>query len=87
MPTTASEIIWLRRLLGDMDIQFFTPTPLYCDNQCAIKIVNSVFHKRTKHIEMDYHFVRQYYLAQTLALPYVPFILQFANLFAKSQGV
>ncbi|XP_020082391.1 uncharacterized protein LOC109705988 [Ananas comosus] len=41
MSATASEIVWLRRLLGDIGITCSTPTPLYCDNQSAIKIANN----------------------------------------------
>ncbi|CAL1403239.1 unnamed protein product [Linum trigynum] len=58
MATTISEIIWLRTLLRDLGVPVPDPTRLYCDNQAALHIANNpVFHERTKHVEMDYHFV------------------------------
>lgn len=54
--TTTNEIIWLRGLLADMRVPITTPTPLYCDNKSVIHIArNSVFHERTKHIDIDCH--------------------------------
>lgn len=70
--TTDSEIVWLCCLLRDVGFQFFTHTPLYCDNQSSIKIANGpVFHEYTKHIEVNCYFVRQFYLPHTIVLPYM----------------
>ncbi|XP_028087510.1 uncharacterized protein LOC114288224 [Camellia sinensis] len=53
------KIVWVRWLLSDMDVSFSDPTPLYYDNQSAIQIAyNSLFYKRTKHVEIDCHFVK-----------------------------
>lgn len=53
MSSTSSEIVWLQRLLQDFGIPLQLPTPLYCDNESAVKIAsNPVFHERTKHIEV-----------------------------------
>lgn len=68
--TSTSKIVWPCNLPVDMDVQFFTPTSLYCDNQSATNITNNlVIHKRTKYIIVDYHFVKKHYLAHTVALP------------------
>jgi hypothetical protein len=70
---TTKEIVWLRWLLADMGISFSHPTPMYCDNQSSIQIAhNSVFHERTKHIEIDCHLTRHHLKHGTIALPFVP---------------
>ncbi|UYV67990.1 hypothetical protein LAZ67_5002731 [Cordylochernes scorpioides] len=53
------EMVWLRRLLKDIGIKMDRPTVLNMDNQAAIKLVqNPEFHKRTKHIDVRYHYIR-----------------------------
>uniref|UniRef100_A0A2N9FCY0 Uncharacterized protein n=1 Tax=Fagus sylvatica TaxID=28930 RepID=A0A2N9FCY0_FAGSY len=59
MAHTTCELTWLRTVLQEFGLLTQGPTPLYCDNQAAIHIAsNPVFHERTKHIEVDCHFVR-----------------------------
>ncbi|KAM7489808.1 hypothetical protein LguiB_027292 [Lonicera macranthoides] len=58
---TSQELIWLRRLLDELGAPQDSATTLYCDNRSAIQIShNDVFHERTKHIEIDCHFIRQH---------------------------
>ena len=58
LANTTSELLWLRWLLKDLGVSTSSTTPFYCDNQSAIHIAhNDVFHERTKHIEIDYHFI------------------------------
>ncbi|XP_042426160.1 uncharacterized mitochondrial protein AtMg00810-like [Zingiber officinale] len=55
MATATCEIVWLRWLLADIGVFLQKPTALHCDNQSVIQIArNTVFHERTKHIEIDY---------------------------------
>lgn len=52
------EAIWLRKLLFDFGHPCVEPTPLYVDNQSAIKLSkNSEFHPRSKHIDVRYQFI------------------------------
>ncbi|GJT19801.1 putative RNA-directed DNA polymerase, partial [Tanacetum coccineum] len=60
MSNAVSEILWMRWLLGELDMAPVGPTALFCDNQAARHIANNpVFHERTKHVEMDCYFVRE----------------------------
>uniref|UniRef100_A0A2N9FUY7 Reverse transcriptase Ty1/copia-type domain-containing protein n=2 Tax=Fagus sylvatica TaxID=28930 RepID=A0A2N9FUY7_FAGSY len=66
---TTAELLWLRWLLQDLGIDCSTAVLIQCDNQSAIQIAhNDVFHERTKHIEIDCHFVRHHLLQGTLQL-------------------
>ncbi|UYV63360.1 hypothetical protein LAZ67_2003844, partial [Cordylochernes scorpioides] len=57
--SAAKELIWIRRLQQGISCDITKETELYIDNQAAIKLVeNPVFHKRTKHIDVRYHFIR-----------------------------
>jgi len=59
MATTYCELTWLLALLRDLNVELVLPMLLYCDNQAALHIVrNPVSHERTKHIEVDCHYVR-----------------------------
>jgi len=72
MSQACSEIIWLHRLLTELGFQQCTPTPLFADNTSVIHITaNPIFHERTKHIEVDCHFIRDAFAAQTISLPRV----------------
>ncbi|MCO5568209.1 hypothetical protein L7F22_021905 [Adiantum nelumboides] len=54
----SKEALWLARLVSDLSISVETPT-LHCDNQSAIMLAkNPVFHAKTKHISMKYHFIQ-----------------------------
>jgi hypothetical protein len=58
---------------------------LYCDNQSAIHLdENPVFHVRTKHIEVHYHFIKEKVLQEEIELKHVNTKDQVADLFTKS---
>ncbi|RVX23720.1 Retrovirus-related Pol polyprotein from transposon TNT 1-94 [Vitis vinifera] len=82
---TTSELLWLRWLLKDLGMSTSSATPLYCDNQSAIHIAhNDVFHERTKHIEIDCHFIRYHLVHGALKLFSVSSKDQLADIFTKS---
>ncbi|KAJ9541585.1 hypothetical protein OSB04_028091 [Centaurea solstitialis] len=81
----SQELIWLRWLLSDMGVPQSSPTPLWCDNNSAIQIAhNDVFHERTKHIEIDCHFVRQHVVRNTIRLQPISTLDQPADIFTKA---
>ena len=60
MTPSVYKIMWIRQLLMVVSIETSIPAKLWCDNQAAMHIAsNPVFHERTKHIEINCHFIRE----------------------------
>ena len=58
MALATSELIWLKQLLQELRLGNDGQMTLVCDNQATLHIAfNPVFHERTKHIEVDCHFI------------------------------
>ena len=57
--SASCEVVWLRKLLSDLfDLQLDT-TCIYCDNQSRVNFSkNPVFHDKSKHIKIKYHYIR-----------------------------
>ena len=54
------EFIWIRRVMEELKIRYEEPIHLYCDNKSTISIAhNPVHHDRTKHVEVDRHFIKE----------------------------
>ena len=84
MSSTTSELVWLKALLEELGLKVNTPIKLFCDNQSAIHIAsNPVFHERTKHIEIDYHFVREKFLGKLISMPFVKSEDQLTDILTK----
>lgn len=78
------EAIWLRGLLQEIG-EKVTTIKLFVDNQSALKLIkNPVFHHRTKHIDIRYHFVREKFSEGVIDVNYVNTKLQIADIFTKA---
>lgn len=87
MAITACEITWLRGLLTDMGLIFDSPTVLHCDNQAALHIAsNPLYHERTKHIEIDCHFIREKIRDNIISTSHISTHHQPADLLTKALG-
>jgi hypothetical protein len=61
------------------------PTAIHCDNQSCIKLSeNPVFHDRSKHIEIRYHFIRDWVQRGAVQLQYIPTDDQVADILTKA---
>ena len=77
--------MWLHQLLMEVDIETPVPVKLWCDNQAALHIVsNHIFHERTKHIEIDCHFVREKIQLSLISTGYVKTEEQLGDIFKKT---
>ena len=79
------EAIFLRLLYANFTNQLPQTVPLYCDNQGAIALAgHASYHKRTKHIAVQYHAIRTYIKDKTIHMSYIPSNQNLADLFTKA---
>lgn len=79
-----AETCWLRQLLHELHRPIARATVIYCDNISAVYLsTNPIQHQRTKHIEIDLHFVRDKVAAGTVRVLHVPTTSQYADIFTK----
>nr|GFB42854.1 ribonuclease H-like domain-containing protein [Tanacetum cinerariifolium] len=80
-----AETCWLRNLLRELYTPLSSATLVYCDNVSAVYLsCNPAQHKRTKHIEIDIHFVRDLVAASQVWVLHVHSRYQFADIFTKA---
>ncbi|GFZ20739.1 hypothetical protein Acr_28g0014440 [Actinidia rufa] len=73
MAQGTSEIIWLRSLLTELGFSVTDSSYLFCDNNSAIMLSSdSVLYERTKHIEVDIHFIRKKVRSRVITPSFVP---------------
>ena len=78
------EALWIRQLLSELHLLPNSPVMLYCDNKAAINIANNpVQHDRTKHVEIDRHFIREKIDHGIVCLPFVKSSDQLADVLTK----
>ncbi|GFZ05453.1 hypothetical protein Acr_17g0010250 [Actinidia rufa] len=84
LAVATAEVAWIVQLLRDLRLQIPSPPKILCDNKSAIFMaVNPVTRPRSKHIAIDYHFVRELIANGSLKVTFVPSHLQLADSFTK----
>ena len=79
-----AETCWLRNLLRELRVPLSKATIVYCDNVSAVYLsTNPVQHQRTKHIDIDIHFVRDKVATGQIRVLHVPSSLQYVDIFTK----
>jgi len=81
----SAEIIWLRRLLKGIGLKQELPTTLWIDNMSAIRLIkNPEQHQRTKHVEVQYFFIREHVNLKRIEVKHIKTQEQLADPFTKS---
>jgi hypothetical protein len=79
-----AELIWVQALLTELGVSRHCPPVLWSDNIGAtILSSNPVFHARIKHIEVDFHFVRERVAHKLLQIRFISSKDQLADIFTK----
>jgi len=85
MAACTAEITWLIGLYKELGIKITTPVNMICDSKAAIQIAaNPIFHERTKHFDIDCHFVRERICQGMLKTQHINTKDQLADLLTKS---
>lgn len=80
-----AELIWLESLLQELRVPLVIPPIINCDNQSTTQLAaNPVLHARTKHVEIDYHFVHQRVVSGLLQVQHVTSEDQLADPLTKA---
>ncbi len=83
----ACEVIWLLKPLSDLGQSVDAPIVIYCDNINNILLANNpIYHVRTKHIEVHYHFIREKVLVKEIDFIHVSIEDQVVDIFTKGLG-
>jgi len=84
LANAAAELQWMQNLLIDLHVQLVQPPILWCDNIGATYLTsNPLFHARVKHIEIDFHFVRDQVLRGQLHVQFMSSKDQYAYALTK----
>lgn len=85
MSNAAAKLMWIQSILFEVGICQLHPPLLLCDNLSATYLAtNPVLHNRTKHIEIDHHFIREKVACKQLCVRYVPSENQLADIVTKA---
>nr|XP_033509236.1 secreted RxLR effector protein 161-like [Nicotiana tomentosiformis] len=84
LASTVAEVVWIISLFKELSVDFQLPMSLFCDSKSSIQIAaNHVFHERTKHIDIDCHFIREKVQQGLVATLYLSFAEQQADVLTK----
>ena len=79
------ELLWLQRLLGELGYPSNSASNLFCDNKAAIDIShNPIQHDRTKHVEVDRHFIKEKLDGNIIQFPFVKSEDQLTDILTKA---
>ena len=88
LANATTELIWIEALLHELGVKLTAIPCLWCDNLGATYLsANPVFHARTKHIEIDFHFVRERVVSKNLEIKFISSKDQVADGFTKALPV
>ena len=78
------EAVWLRKILAYLFDHEMDPTIIHCDNQSCVNLSeNPMFHDRSKHIEIKYHYIKDMVQRKEVHMQYLPTHEQIADIFTK----
>ena len=84
LASASSEVYWLQCLLRELEHPLPSTPRIWCDNVSATYLAaNPVFHSRSKHLELDFHFVRDQVRQKHLIVSYIPTTDQLADALTK----
>ena len=84
LASVTAEVFWIRMVLKDLGLFLPNPPILWCENLSALALAsNPIFHARTKHIEVDYHFIREKVVRRDVVVKFISTTDQLANILTK----
>ncbi|KAK6140717.1 hypothetical protein DH2020_025535 [Rehmannia glutinosa] len=84
MAVATTDLVWIQALFAELGLHLESPAVLWCDNSSAISLAsNPVFHQRTKHIEIDIHFIREKVQNKVVDVRFIPSESQIADRLTK----
>jgi hypothetical protein len=82
--TCCTQVLWMNQTLVDLEVKYAALIPIHCYNTSAISVSkNPVFHSKTKHIPIKYHFLIKKVTNQVVKVHYIPTTEQIVDIFTK----